>query len=172
MDDKTAKILDQLMNAINNLSNRITTLENNNKDLNIQIHYHTDKYPGLEPLEKHGNFYDVRAAEDIELVEGKQVLIPLGISVNLPDGYYAELLPRSSSFKRYGFLVANSMGIIDSEYRSLEDEWMLSVYPTRDMKIFKNERIAQFTIVKEIPFTLEESTWEAKKRDGFGSSGQ
>ena len=155
------------------LIDRVTAIEAQlPHSLDIQIHYHKEKYgDDLLPLEKHGNFYDLRAAKDIDLENGKHALIPLGISVNLPDGYFAEVLPRSSSFKNFGFIVANSMGIIDSEYRSLEDEWFLSVVPMKGMMIHKNDRIAQFTIAKEIPFSLTEATWEAKARGGHGSSG-
>lgn len=138
--------------------------------MEIKIHHHTDKYGALIPVQKHGNFYDLATADHVNLKAGEYALIPLGISVYLPDGYYATLLPRSSTFKKYGILIANSMGIIDTEYRSMEDEWMLSVYATRDIYISKNERIAQFTIQKEIPFVLEEANWEAKARGGFGSS--
>lgn len=138
----------------------------------IQIHHHTDKYGALIPIQKHGNFYDLSTAQDTFLKAGESTLIPLGVSINLPDGYYATLLPRSSTFSKYGILIANSVGIIDSEYRSLDDEWKLSVYATRDIYIPKNERIAQFTIHEEIPFILEEAVWEAKARGGFGSSDQ
>ena len=146
-------------------------LKNNSDPLDIKIHYHQDKYGDLLPLEKHGNFYDVRAAKSIDLKKDEHTLIPLGISIYLPDSYYATLLPRSSSFNKYGFLVANSTGIIDTEYRSLEDEWMLSVLPTRDLTIHKNDRIAQFTIMKEIKFEVEEGEWEAINRGGHGESG-
>ena len=139
--------------------------------MKIGIHYHTDKYPDFnDTVEKHGNFYDLRAAETVELFEGESTLIPLGVSINLPDGYYATLLPRSSTFKKYGIIVANSMGIIDSEYRGYGDEWKLCVYATRHVIIPQNERIAQFTILKENEFELEEANWEATDRGGFGHS--
>ena len=160
-----------IKNPLQDLEDRISKLENPDP-IKLMIHYHKDKYGNdLKELEKYGNFYDVRAAQDMFLKEGCHRLIPLGISLYLPDGYYAELLPRSSSFKNFGFIVANSMGIIDTEYRSLDDQWFLSVIPFRDMQINKNDRIAQFTIVKEVPTELEEGTWEVKARGGHGSSG-
>ena len=160
------------LEMFNDLYNRVSKLEAKDKELEVMIHYHNDKYPGLMKLEKHGNFYDVRSAVNIELKKDVQTLIPLGISLYLPDGYYAELLPRSSTFKNFGFILANSMGIIDDSYRSLEDMWMISALPMKDMTIRKNDRIGQFTIVKETPFILKEGTWEAKKRGGFGASGK
>ena len=110
----------ELSSFIDNFKERLATLEKkiNNQDKidikDIMINYHREKYPYLLPAEKHGNFYDLRSAVFIELRKGKQALIPLGVSINLPDGYYATLLPRSSTFKKHGILIANSVGIIDS----------------------------------------------------------
>lgn len=136
----------------------------------IMIHYHRDEFPNLLTVEKHGNFIDVRAAKEIKLSKEESLLIPLGISINMPDNYYATLLPRSSTFRKYGILVSNSIGIIDDDYRSMKDEWKLSVYATRDTIIPENERIAQFTLCKESKFTLIEGEWEAPERGGFGST--
>ena len=139
--------------------------------MKVGIHYHTDKYPEFTAkIEKHGNFYDLSTAERVELYEGDTGKISLGVSINLPDGYYATLLPRSSTFGKYGIMVANSMGIIDSSYRGMNDIWKLVVYATRHITIPANTRIAQFTIVKENEFEVIEEEWEAPDRGGFGSS--
>ncbi len=156
------------------LCDRVSALENQvyHNTQELKIHYHRDKYKDFTyEIEKHGNFYDLAAAESMKLEAGKYYMIPLGISIYLPDNYYAILLPRSSSFKKYGIIVANSMGIIDSNYRSLEDQWYLAVYATKDTTIEANERIAQFSICNETKFIVnEEKYWEAPKRGGFGST--
>ena len=164
------KLFTDLLNTVESLNKKVSSLLGD--PLDIMIHYHKDKYgEDLLPLEKHGNFYDLRAAVDIDLEEGKHTYIPLGFSLYLPDGYYAEVLPRSSTFKNFGFVLANSMGIIDSTYRGMKDEWFLSVIPFKTAHISKNDRIGQFTIVKELPFELKEADWEAEIRGGNGSSG-
>ena len=141
------------------------------EELDIQINYHKEKYPELLPVEKHGNFYDLRAAENIILKKDVHTLIPLGISIKLPKGYYAQINARSSSFKNFGFILANSTGIIDTSYCGPDDLWFLPVIPSRDQEINLNDRIAQFTIVKEVEFNLEEGIWEADNRGGYGHSG-
>lgn len=170
--DNLVDTIDRALNLIDILTTKVKTLDEEiHKKHDIKIHYHTDRYPEMIPsIEKHGNFYDLSTAESVELFEGYHKLIPLGVSINLPDGYYAILLPRSSTFKKYGILVANSTGIIDSDYRGMNDIWMLSVYPTKHTIIPANERIAQFTIVRENKFDLVEADWEATNRGGFGSS--
>lgn len=170
-DEAILNYFEKAHKTIKDLDDRLKKIENPNP-IELMIHYHKEEFgDDLMELEKHGNFYDVRAAKDVFLKQNCHKLIPLGISIYLPDGYYAELLPRSSTFKNFKFIVANSMGIIDTDYRSLKDQWFLSVIPFEDIQIHKNERIAQFTIVKEVPTILKEGTWEAKARGGHGSSG-
>ena len=164
------KIINELANKISLLSFKVDLLTEP-LSMNILINYHRDKYPELMPLEKHGNFYDLRAAETIKLSKNTHTLIPLGISIQLPKGYYAKVVARSSSFKNFGFVLANSVGINDTDYAGPDDLWFLSVLPSRDQEIQVNDRIAQFTIEKEISFTLKEGTWEADNRGGHGNSG-
>ena len=172
LNDKLISSEDTLKSEIQALKDELSELKSQLFDpIDVKINYHREKYPDLKPVEKHGNFYDLRSAESMKLKKHKQVLIPLGISMYIPDGYYAEILPRSSTFKNYKFFVANSMGIVDDTYRSLEDEWFLSVYTTKRTKVEVNDRIAQFTLVKEVQVNLSEDVWEAPKRGGNGSSG-
>lgn len=73
-------------------------------------------------------------------------LIPLGIAMEIPKGYEAHLLPRSSAFKDWGIIQTNSTGIIDNSYAGNNDEWKLPVVATREITIPKGTRIAQFRI--------------------------
>ena len=117
---------------------------------------------------------DLRAAEDLALKAGEFRLIPLGIAVALPDGYEAHVVPRSSTFKNYGLLQANSMGVVDGSYRGDGDQWRWPAYATRDVTIPKNTRLCQFRIVENQPaliFTRVEHL-NGPDRGGFGSTGR
>ena len=138
----------------------------------IKVKYHTDILP-LEINDK-GDWIDLRAAEDMKLWAGHDYYIPLGISVELPEGYEAHIAPRSSAFKRWGIIQANSVGVIDNSYCGDNDIWMMPVYATRFAEIKKNDRICQFRIVEKQPH-LEFETVDHlgnEDRGGFGSTGR
>ena len=130
---------------------------------------------GLQPIEKiaKGDWIDLRAAEDVEMKAGDFRYLRLGVGMILPEGYEAHVAPRSSTFKNFGVLVANSFGVIDSSYCGEEDEWRLPILAMRDTVIHKNDRICQFRIVEkqpEIEFEVVEHL-RAESRGGFGSTG-
>ena len=140
--------------------------------MKIKVKYHTDILP-LEINDK-GDWIDLRAAEDMKLWAGHDYYIPLGISVELPEGYEAHIAPRSSAFKRWGIIQANSVGVIDNSYCGDNDIWMMPVYATRFTEIKKNDRICQFRIVEKQPH-LEFETVDHlgnEDRGGFGSTGR
>ena len=138
----------------------------------IKVKYHTDILP-LEINDK-GDWIDLRAAEDMKLWAGHDYYIPLGISVELPEGYEAHIAPRSSAFKRWGIIQANSAGVIDHSYCGDNDIWMMPVYATRFTKIHKNDRICQFRIVEKQPHLEFEVVDHLGNEDrgGFGSTGR
>ena len=141
--------------------------------MKIKVKYFAD----IEPIKFIGdnisNWIDLRAAETIELKAGEFKLIPLGVGMILPDGYEANIVPRSSTFKNYGLLQTNSFAVIDNSYSGDNDQWMMPVYATRDTVINKNDRICQFRINKIQPsFEVEEvEHLNDKDRNGFGSTG-
>lgn len=142
---------------------------------NVKILYRRDLYPDLLDIESHGNFVDLRCAETVELKKGEFALISLGVCIDLPQGYWGQVVPRSSTFKNYGIIQTNSFGVIDTEYCGVNDIWRLPVLATRDTIIPVNERICQFRIVKDIPFLIKEEkieNWNNKDRGGFGSTGR
>ena len=110
----------------------------------------------------------------MELKAGEFRLIPLGVAMALPQGYEAHIAPRSSTFRNYGILQTNSVGVVDESYCGDEDEWKLPVYATRDCHIERNDRIAQFRIVEHQPaIRFEEcETLGNASRGGFGSTGR
>ena len=138
----------------------------------VLIRYHRELFPELPDVEKHGNFYDLCTAEDYELKAGEFTLLNLGVSIKLPSEYWAMLVPRSSTYKKYHIIQTNSMGVIDTEYCGDDDIWMMPVYATQDTFIPKNTRICQFTLQKEEPFSIKPvDKLTNKNRGGFGSTG-
>jgi dUTP pyrophosphatase len=139
--------------------------------MKIKIKYFTD----IEKIKSIsiGNWIDLRCSTDILLFAGEYKLIPLGIGMELPEGYEALVVPRSSTFKNFGIIQTNSPGIIDNSFKGENDQWHMVVYATRDTIINKNDRICQFRIIKNQPkIEFEEVEYlENQDRMGFGSTG-
>ena len=138
----------------------------------IKINYHNDIRP-LEILDN-GDWIDLRAAEDVNLEKGDFRLISLGVSMKLPEGYEAHIVPRSSTFKHWGIIQANHMGVIDNSYCGDNDIWKFPAIATRDAVIYKNDRICQFRIMKKQPCVRFDTVehLNGPDRGGFGSSGR
>ena len=121
-----------------------------------------------------GDWIDLRAAEDVTMKAGEYRMIPLGVAMELPKGYEALVAPRSSAFRKYGILLANSVGIIDEAYKGDNDEWNFLAYSVRDTKIRKNERICQFRIIQHQPLIhlQEVDNLGNADRGGIGSTGR
>lgn len=138
----------------------------------IKIEYHNDIRP-LEILDN-GDWIDLRAAEDVNLEKGDFRLISLGVSMKLPEGYEAHIVPRSSTFKHWGIIQANHMGVIDNSYCGDNDIWKFPAIATRDAVIYKNDRICQFRIMKKQPCVRFDTVehLNGPDRGGFGSSGR
>lgn len=150
--------------------------------MDVKIKYHAD----IEPLEYIGgdksNWIDMRAAEDAFIPVGEHQLISLGVSMELPEGYEAHIVPRSSTFKNYGIIMTNSTGIIDESYKGDSDIWKFPAYCLEGRDIIdgrvgtvirKNDRICQFRIMKRQPdfrFVAVDILWNAD-RGGIGSTG-
>lgn len=139
--------------------------------IDIKVKYFTD----IEPLAQKdiGDWIDLRAAEDVELNPGDFALIPLGIAMELPKGYEAHVVPRSSTFKTWGILQTNSMGVIDCSYCGDNDQWRMPVMATEYAFIKKGERICQFRIVENQPKLnfIKVDSLGNHDRGGFGSTG-
>ena len=142
--------------------------------MKIKIKYFTDKIDRLEYIEGKSDWIDLRCAEDVELKQGEFKLSPLGVAIELPAGYEAHVVPRSSTFKNYGIIQTNSCGIIDETYCGDNDQWLMPVLAMRDTKISINDRICQFRIMKNQPKIEFEETdvLGGTDRGGFGSTGK
>ncbi len=141
---------------------------------NIKIKYISDKTEKLQYIDNKSDWIDLRAAERIELKAGEFKLIPLGIAMELPKGYEAHIVPRSSTFKNFGILQTNSMGVVDETYSGDNDQWFFPALAMRDTIIDINDRICQFRIMEHQPrieFT-EVATLGSINRGGFGSTGK
>jgi dUTP pyrophosphatase len=138
----------------------------------IKIKY---KHKDAKRIEKipQGDWIDLRADETVELKKGEFKLIPLGVAMELPEGYEAHVAPRSSTFKNYGTIMTNSVAVIDASYKGNEDYWFCPVYATRDTKIERGDRICQFRIMKKQPTIIfkEVEKLENENRGGHGSTG-
>lgn len=116
---------------------------------------------------------DCRAAEDVDMKAGEFKLIDLGISVQVcKPGYEVILAPRSSTFKKFGIIQTNSIGVIDETYCGDGDIYKMPAYATRDTHIPAGERIAQFRVQKNqgIVNVTEVDHLSDNNRGGFGST--
>ena len=149
-------------------------------------------FDGATKMEKiaKGNWIDVYSNADIFVPVGERAMIPLGFALELPQGWEGHLAPRSSTFKTWGIIQTNSVGVVDDTYIGDNDHWHMPVYcltanckvneneiPTVDGRqgvwIRKGDKIGQFRIMEvmpEIEFDEVESFGNAD-RGGFGTTG-
>ena len=139
----------------------------------IQIQYLDDSIERLRYIDGKSDWIDLRAAEDVVMKKGDFRLIPLGVAMKLPAGYEAHVVPRSSTFKNFGIIQANHMGVIDESYCGPGDWWYVPCIAMRDTLIHKNDRICQFRIERRQPDIIFEEVehLDDTDRGGFGSTG-
>ncbi len=140
----------------------------------LDIKYFSDKIDKLEYIDGKSDWIDLRASEDVEFKQGEFKLIPLGIGIRLPEGYEAHVVPRSSTYKNYGLIQANHMGVIDCSYCGDNDQWFVPMIAMRDTVVHVNDRICQFRIMENQPrlHFNEVDHLDAVDRGGFGSTGR
>lgn len=138
----------------------------------IKIKYFTNEIDKITKIEK-GDWIDLRSATTIELKKGEFKLIPLGIAMQLPNGYEAHIVPRSSTYKNFGVIQTNHQGVVDESYCGDNDQWFFPAYALRDTAINANDRICQFRIVEKQPdISFEEVECLGNEdRGGCGSTG-
>ena len=141
---------------------------------NIQIKYFTDEIEKLTYIDGKSDWIDLRAAKEMELKAGQYAMIPLGVAMKLTEGYEANIVPRSSTYKNYGLIQTNHMGVVDESYCGDNDQWHMPVYALRDTVIHVNDRICQFRIMEHQPKIVfeEVENLNAPDRGGFGSTGK
>lgn len=141
--------------------------------MTIRIKYLADIEP-LKLVDK-GDWIDLRCAEDVDLKKGEFKLIPLGVAMELPFGYEAYIVPRSSTYKNFHVIQANHMGVVDNSYCGDNDQWFFPAIAMEDTHISKNDRICQFRIMlKQNTEELQMVTVKSlgnEDRGGIGSTG-
>ena len=140
----------------------------------LKIRYISDKIEKLRFIDGKSDWIDLRCAEETSMKAGEFRLIPLGVAIQLPKGYEAHVVPRSSTFKNFGLIQTNHMGVIDESYCGDNDQWMVPVYAVRDTCIHVNDRICQFRIMEHQPQIRFEETdhLDGLDRGGFGTTGK
>lgn len=140
----------------------------------IKIKYFSDKIEKLRYIDGKSDWIDLRASENVILKKGEFKLIPLGVAMELPKGYEAHIVPRSSTYKNFGIIQVNHCGVIDGSYCGDNDMWRMPVIALRDTEIHVNDRICQFRIFKNQPAIKfdEVSHLEGEDRGGFGTTGK
>ncbi|MBF1005758.1 MAG: dUTP diphosphatase [Lachnospiraceae bacterium] len=139
----------------------------------IKIKYFTDKIEKLCYIAGNSDWIDLRVAEDVVMKKGEFRLIRLGVAMELPQGYEAHVVPRSSTYKNFGLIQTNHMGVIDESYKGDADEWKWPALAMRDTEVHVGDRLCQFRIMKHQPQInfLEVDSLENEDRGGFGTSG-
>ncbi|HII4524419.1 TPA: dUTP diphosphatase [Clostridium perfringens] len=151
----------------------------------IRIKYF-DKATKLKKITK-GNWIDVYANKDVFVKCGERKMVPLGFALELPEGWEGHLAPRSSTFKTWGIIQTNSVGVVDDTYIGDNDQWHMPVYclQGKDIEsddngeeikgtwIRKGDKIGQFRIMEVMPeIEFEEvESFGNKDRGGFGTTG-
>lgn len=145
-------------------------------------------FEGATKLEKitKGNWIDVYANKDVFVKCGERAMVPLGFALELPEGWEGHLAPRSSTFKTWGIIQTNSVGVVDDTYIGDNDQWHMPVYclQGKDIEsengeevkgtwIRKGDKIGQFRIMEVMPeIEFEEvESFGNKDRGGFGTTG-
>ena len=139
----------------------------------LKIKYFTNSIDKIQKLDN-GDWIDLRAAETVELKAGEFKLIPLGVAMELPHGYEAHIVPRSSTYKNFGIIQTNHQAVIDESYCGNNDQWLYPAYALRDTVINVNDRICQFRIMKKQPTIniVEVKSLNNADRGGIGSTGK
>ncbi len=140
----------------------------------IKIKYFTDKIEKLTYIDGKSDWIDLRAAEDMDFKAGEWKLIPLGVAMQLPEGYEAHIVPRSSTYKNFGIIQTNHQGVVDCSYCGDNDQWFMPALAMRDTHISVNDRVCQFRIMENQPKIVfdEVEALTGKDRGGFGSTGK
>ena len=141
--------------------------------MQIQIKYFNENMERLRLVDGKSDWVDLRAAEEVTMKAGEFRLIPLGVAMQLPAGYEAHIVPRSSTFHRFGILQTNGIGIVDESYCGDDDQWFMPAYALRDTVIHEGDRICQFRIMAhQPPLTFVETpSLNNENRGGHGSTG-
>lgn len=142
-------------------------------EITIKIKYFDKEIDKIEKVNI-GDWIDLRAAETVKLKKGEFRLISLGVGMKLPNGYEANIVPRSSTYKNFKIIQTNSFAVIDNSYSGDNDVWKYPAIAMEDTVIHKNDRICQFRVNRVQPSIQfkEVEHLDDIDRGGFGSTGK
>ena len=142
-------------------------------EVTIRIRYISKEIEKLRYVDGRSDWIDLRCAKETVLKQGETALIPLGVAMELPEGYEAHVVARSSRYRTFGIIQTNTFGVVDESYCGDNDEWCFPVIALRDTVIHVNDRIAQFRIEKHQPRIsfAETEHLSGEDRGGFGTTG-
>lgn len=118
--------------------------------------------------------FDLSAAEDTTVQPGEVALIPTGLAVQVPEGFFLAIFARSSTPLKRGLIVANGVGVIDPDYSGPQDEVKIAVLNVRAAPgtIARGDRIAQGIVLPAPRITwIEVEDLGTPSRGGFGATG-
>ncbi len=140
--------------------------------LDMKVKYHSKDITKVQNINI-GDWTDLRCAEELDLKAGDFRFINLGISVEVPAGYEMHIAPRGSTFKNFGIIQVNSVGVLDESYSGDGDIVKMPALAMRDTKISIDDRICQCRLVLKQPNVnwVEVDSLENEDRGGFGSTG-
>lgn len=118
--------------------------------------------------------FDLRSRVDIELPVGRSVVVPSGVYIELPEGYEAQVRPRSGLALKHNLMLTNSPGTIDAGYRGEVGIIMYNA-GSEPFQVKRGDRIAQMVICRlpEVELSAVESLSESGRgAGGFGSTGR
>ena len=138
----------------------------------IKVKYFNDKLEKINKISI-GDWIDLRSATTTKLKKGEFKLIPLGVAMELPKGYEANIVPRSSTYKNFKIVQTNHFAVIDESYCGDNDQWFYPVIAMEDTVIKFNDRICQFRINKKMEEVVikEVEMLGNDDRGGIGSTG-
>ena len=145
--------------------------------MDIKIKYFGEDPIKLEDIEQ-GDWIDIPLPQDLNLLGDPEKKVPLGVAMQLPKGYEAHIVPRSSTFKHWGLFQQNLFGVVDNSYNGPDDQWFWPCYVLVNRHnlryVPKGTRLVQFRVVKKQPkVVFKESTLEHNvNRGGHGSTGK
>lgn len=138
------------------------------------INTSANELPGYQT--EHSAGMDLRAnlAETITLLPGQRKLIPTGLFIELPEGYEAQIRPRSGLALKHGITVLNSPGTVDADYRG---EIMVLLINLSDVpfEIENGERVAQMIVspYQQVRWQTVDALTETRRgAGGYGSTGK
>ena len=173
------------MEQFKNMNDYVKAIIASNHSTILKIKYADKDFPTLE-ITKKGDWIDLKSTKDYELKAGESAMIDLGVAMKLPEEFEAWLVPRSGTFKKYGLIQTNGIGIIDNSYSGNNDIWKMPVYATRDTKVCKGDRLCQFRLNERMSsifngfdtncnfrnlYIIETDQLDDNDRGGFGSTG-